>query len=327
NLGLFIDVAYGFNTHISPSKLRIGAVDFPETSASFIPGIGISLSMAHASATISADWRMETWLLKDQGGITVSISGLFIAVIFKVSRDSTGHLSILLHNCQLSVNGIRILSVKPLLMHSDKYKCLQAEIPVNNSLQGTVYPVGNHTDPPFVPAPFGLSNHGDSMLYLGVSNYFLKSASLAYYRAGAFNITISKETLQEAQGPGNPHSRSSKYSVTPYPVMLKLMATETPLISLQPDSFTLEIQGSMEVFAVLPDSTNQSLFTMNMVSTRNKMTFNSGLNISFLLSSFLLLKLCIRNQVIDLYYLNMQIPFSHRWCCMTTLTYRKFLWG
>lgn len=60
--------------------------------------------------------------------------------------------------------------------------------------------------------------------------------------------------------------------------MLKLMATETPLISLQQDSFTLEIQGSMEVFAVLPDSTTQSLFTMNIVSTRNKMTLNSGLN-------------------------------------------------
>lgn len=63
----------------------------------------------------------------------------------------------------------------------------------NDSLQGTVYPVGNHTDPPFVPAPFALPNQGGSMIYLGVSSYFVKSASLAYYRAGAFNITISKE--------------------------------------------------------------------------------------------------------------------------------------
>lgn len=78
-------------------------------------------------------------------------------------------------------------------MHSDKYKCLQVEILVNDSLQGTVYPVGNHTDPPFVPAPFDLPNKIDSMLYLGVSNYFLKSATLAYYRAGVFNITISKD--------------------------------------------------------------------------------------------------------------------------------------
>lgn len=44
-------------------RLRINAVDFPETSASFIPDTGISLSVANASATISADWRMNTWLL------------------------------------------------------------------------------------------------------------------------------------------------------------------------------------------------------------------------------------------------------------------------
>lgn len=70
-----------------------------------------------------------------------------------------------------------------------------------------------------------------------------------------------------------------KYSVTPYPVMLKLMSTEIPIISLQQDSFTLEIQGPVEVLAVLPDSTTQSLFTLNMVSTINKATFNSGLNV------------------------------------------------
>lgn len=60
--------------------------------------------------------------------------------------------------------------------------------------------------------------------------------------------------------------------------MLKLMATEIPIISLEQDSFTVEIQGSMEVLAVLPDSTTQSLFTMNIVSTTNKVTFNTGLN-------------------------------------------------
>lgn len=70
----------------------------------------------------------------------------------------------------------------------------------------------------------------------------------------------------------------AKYSVTPYPVMLKLMSTEIPVISLQQDSFTLEIQGSMEVLAVLPDSTTQSLLTLSIVSTTNKVTFNSGLN-------------------------------------------------
>lgn len=70
----------------------------------------------------------------------------------------------------------------------------QLEIFDNDFLQGIVYPVGNHTDPPFLPAPFALPNQGDSMTYLEVSNYYsLMSASLVHYRAGAFNITISKE--------------------------------------------------------------------------------------------------------------------------------------
>ncbi|XP_071894343.1 BPI fold-containing family C protein isoform X3 [Anas platyrhynchos] len=305
------------------SKLRIGAVDFPETSASFIPGIGISLSMAHASATISADWRMETWLLKDQGGITVSISGLFIAVIFKVSRDSTGHLSILLHNCQLSVSRVKVklnggsswiasfLSgylQKPIQNKLDENLCLNikhriqmmdaqlrkynvssqidafAQIDyslvsspavfkshINLDLKGTVYPVGNHTDPPFVPAPFGLSNHGDSMLYLGVSNYFLKSASLAYYRAGAFNITISKELAATF----NLNTAILKdfvpeialHYVTACPVLLKLMATSPPVVSLQADRCSLQITGCVEVFAVLPNSTSQHIFTGNLTAS------------------------------------------------------------
>ncbi|XP_009946078.1 PREDICTED: BPI fold-containing family C protein-like, partial [Leptosomus discolor] len=302
------------------SRLRINAVDFPETSASFIPGTGISLSVAHASATISADWRMNTWLLKDQGGITVSISGLFIAVIFKVSRDSTGRLSMLLHNCQLSIGSVKVklnggsswiysflsgFLEKPIHTKLDENLCLNIKYKIqmmdaqlrkhkvlsqidafaqidyslvsspavfkshiNLDLKGTVYPVGNHTDPPFVPAPFALPNQGDSMLNLGVSSYFLKSASLAYYRAGAFNITISKELATTF----NLNTTLFKDFVpeialsymTACPVLLKLMATSPPAVSLNADKCMLQITGCVEVFAVLPNSTTQYIFTGNL---------------------------------------------------------------
>ncbi|XP_074023608.1 bactericidal permeability-increasing protein-like [Numenius arquata] len=312
------------------SRLRINDIDFPETSASFIPGTGISLSVARASATISADWRMNTWLLsKDQGGITVSISGLFIAVIFEVSRDSTGHLSVLLHNCQLSINSVKVklnggsswiysfLSgyiEKPIQTELDKNLCLNIKYKIqmmdtqlrkhqvlsqidafaqidyslvsspavfkshiNLDLKGTVYPVGNHTDPPFVPAPFALPDQGDSMLYLGVSSYFLKSASLAYYRAGAFNITISEElattfnlstTLCKDFVPEIALSNG-----TACPVLLKLMATSPPVVSLNADRCILQITGSVEAFAVLPNSTTHYVFTGNLTaSTRANLT-------------------------------------------------------
>ncbi|KAM6144536.1 BPI fold-containing family C protein [Phoenicopterus ruber ruber] len=305
------------------SRLRINAVDFPETSASFIPGTGISLSVAHASATISAEWKMNAWLLKDQGGITVSISGLFIAVVFKVSRDSTGRLSVLLHNCQLSINSVKVklnggsswiysfLSgylEKPIHTKLDKNLCLNIKYKIqmmdakfrkhkvlsqidafaqidyslvsspavfkshiNLDLKGTVYPVGNHTDPPFVPAPFALPNQGDSMLYLGVSSYFLKSASLAYYRAGAFNITISKELATTFNLNTTlfkdfvPEIALSYIRVCP--VLLKLMVTSPPAVSLNADRCILQITGCVEVIAVLPNSTTQCIFTGNLTAS------------------------------------------------------------
>ncbi|NXX81814.1 BPIFC protein, partial [Urocolius indicus] len=144
------------------------------------------------------------------------------------------------------------------------------------NFQGIVYPAGNYTDPPYVTAPFNIPDQRDSMLYLAFSEYFFQTSSFAYYTAGAFNITIAEEfyflfySFQtcshfniSTEIFGSIIPEVAKYSVTPHPVMLKLMATEVPIISLEKDLFTVEIQGSMEVFAVLPDSTTQSLFTMN----------------------------------------------------------------
>ncbi|KFQ50948.1 BPI fold-containing family C protein, partial [Pelecanus crispus] len=156
---------------------------------------------------------------------------------------------------------------------------------IDLDLKGIVYPAGNYSGPPYVAAPFTIPDQSDSMLYLALSEYFFQTFSFAYYTAGAFNITIAEEAkfgkllylffffLQtcsyfniSTEVFGSIIPEVSKYSVTPYPVMLKLMATEIPIISLEQDSFTVDIQGSMEVFAVLPDSTTQSLFTMNIAA-------------------------------------------------------------
>ncbi|XP_010009763.1 PREDICTED: BPI fold-containing family C protein-like, partial [Nestor notabilis] len=139
---------------------------------------------------------------------------------------------------------------------------------MNLDLKGTVYPAGNHTDPPFVPALFALPNKDDSMLYLGVSSYFLKSASLAYYRAGAFNITMSKElattfNLNTALFKDLVPEIALSY-LTACPVLLKLVATSPPEVSLNADRCILQITGCVEVFAVLPHSTTQYIFAGNL---------------------------------------------------------------
>ncbi|NWT88070.1 BPIFC protein, partial [Lanius ludovicianus] len=141
---------------------------------------------------------------------------------------------------------------------------------IDLDLKGVVFPAGNYIDSPSVPASFTIPDQSDSMLYLAFSEYFFQTSSFAYYTTGAFNMTIAEETCSyfniNTEIFGTIIPEVAKYSVTPNPVMLKLMATEIPIISLEQDSFTVEIQGSMEVLAVLPDSTTQSLFTMNIVA-------------------------------------------------------------
>lgn len=62
-----------------------------------------------------------------------------------------------------------------------------------NSLQGTISPVGSDLETPFKPAPFNIPDENNSMLQIGISEYFLQSASLVYYAAGAFDVSIAKE--------------------------------------------------------------------------------------------------------------------------------------
>ncbi|NWY41203.1 BPIFC protein, partial [Sylvia atricapilla] len=137
---------------------------------------------------------------------------------------------------------------------------------IDLDLKGIVFPAGNYTDSAYEAASFTILDQSDSVLYLAFSEYFFQTSSLAYYTTGPFNITIAEETCRyfniNTEIFGSIIPEVAKYSVTPYPVMLKLMSTEIPVISLQQDSFALEIQGSLEVLAVLPDSTTQSLLTL-----------------------------------------------------------------
>uniref|UniRef100_A0A8C6ZZC1 Bactericidal permeability-increasing protein n=1 Tax=Nothoprocta perdicaria TaxID=30464 RepID=A0A8C6ZZC1_NOTPE len=287
------------------SGLRINTVDFPETSASFIPGTGISLSVTRASATMSADWGLKTWLLENCCSFPPSqfscpsifshLSSSSESSFFTISKmplPLAKQLQVLICFC----NNIHfVLSIILLVLSQiDAFAQIDYSLVsspavfkshLNLDLKVIFYAVGNHRDPPFMPAPFALPNQGDSMLYLGVSNYFLKSASLAYYKAGIFNLTISQEVevsrvrKQQSEALRMVQSRNLPYGTGESQSDLRLMATETPIISLQQDSFTLEIQGSMEVFAVLPDSSTQSLFTMSIVSMMKEATIHSDLNV------------------------------------------------
>ncbi|XP_030873365.1 BPI fold-containing family C protein [Leptonychotes weddellii] len=137
---------------------------------------------------------------------------------------------------------------------------------------GVFYPLDNLTDPPFLPVPFALPERHDSMLYVGISEFFFKSASFAYFTSGAFNVTlsmkeISNHLVQNSQGLGNVLSRIAEIYILSQPFMVRVMATEPPVISLQPGSFTLDIPASMVLLAQTENSTAEAIVSMDFVAS------------------------------------------------------------
>ncbi|XP_003405365.1 BPI fold-containing family C protein [Loxodonta africana] len=140
------------------------------------------------------------------------------------------------------------------------------------NLKGTFYPLENLTDPPFSPVPFTLPERSDSMLYVGISDYFFKSASFAHFTAGAFNVTlstkeISNHLVQNSQGFGNMLSRIAEIYILSQPFMVQIMATEPPVINLQPGNFTLDIPASIMVLTQPKNSTVETIVSMDFVAS------------------------------------------------------------
>ncbi|XP_006092780.2 BPI fold-containing family C protein isoform X1 [Myotis lucifugus] len=143
---------------------------------------------------------------------------------------------------------------------------------IDLNLKGVFYPLENLADPPFSPVPFELPERSDSMLYIGISEYFFKSASFAHFAAGAFNVTlstkeISSHLVRNSQGVGNILSRIAEIYILSQPFMVRIMATEPPVISLLPGNFTLDIPASIMLLTQSENSTAEAIVSMDFVAS------------------------------------------------------------
>ncbi|XP_004480867.1 BPI fold-containing family C protein [Dasypus novemcinctus] len=143
---------------------------------------------------------------------------------------------------------------------------------IDLNLKGTVYPLDNVTDPPFSPVPFMLPEITDSMLYIGISEYFFRSASLAYFTAGAFNVTLSTKEIsshlfQNSPGLGIVISQIAELYIFSKTFKVQLMATEPPVINLLKDNFTLDIPASIVIFTQSENSTANAIVSMDFVAS------------------------------------------------------------
>ncbi|XP_044534714.1 BPI fold-containing family C protein [Gracilinanus agilis] len=143
---------------------------------------------------------------------------------------------------------------------------------IDLQLKGTFYPVGNFTDPPFQPVPFTLPDRSDSMLYIGISEYFFKSASFTYFTTGAFDITLTtkelyKHLIQNSQGIGSLFSQIAELYIMSQPLMVRILTTEPPMINLEPNNFTLNIPASIVMMTKPKNSTEEAIVSMDFMAS------------------------------------------------------------
>ncbi|XP_024587942.1 BPI fold-containing family C protein [Neophocaena asiaeorientalis asiaeorientalis] len=145
---------------------------------------------------------------------------------------------------------------------------------IDLNLKGVFYPLENLTDPPFSSVPFVLPEHSDSMIYIGISEYFFKSASYAYFTAGAFNVTLTTEKIfnhliRYSQGLGNMLSWIAELYILSQPFMVQVLAREPPVVNLLPGNFTLDIPASFVILTQSKNSTAETIISMDFVASTN----------------------------------------------------------
>eukprot|EP00073_Rattus_norvegicus_P037269 XP_008763446.1 PREDICTED: BPI fold-containing family C protein isoform X2 [Rattus norvegicus] len=139
-------------------------------------------------------------------------------------------------------------------------------------LKGAFYPLESLVDPPFTPAPFELPESRDSMLYIGVSEYFFKSASFAHFVSGALGTVLSTREIsnyfnQNAQGIGSVLSKIAEIYILSQPFMLQIMATGPPVVNLHPNNFSLELPAAVIMLTQPENSTIQPIVSMDFVAS------------------------------------------------------------
>ncbi|XP_066040746.1 BPI fold-containing family C protein isoform X2 [Chamaea fasciata] len=246
------------------SRIHVTAVELPSASISLLPGSGIKLVIGNASLTIDMNWNIRTWMFKDSGRGTVHISKVFVTAIFSTPLDNTGPTSISLTSCRTTSGDVDIkLNRKTGFLHNFFIKYLKK--PIHRSLVTNSCP-NIRAGIQLIDEDLRSLNAAMHIDDLAEVDYSLSSLPAVFQPFIDLDLKTCSYFNINTDIFGSIIPEVAKYSVIPYPVMLKLMSTEIPVISLQQDSFTLEIQGSMEVLAVLPDSTTQSLLTLSIAA-------------------------------------------------------------
>uniref|UniRef100_A0A3B3SZV0 Bactericidal permeability-increasing protein n=1 Tax=Paramormyrops kingsleyae TaxID=1676925 RepID=A0A3B3SZV0_9TELE len=123
-------------------------------------------------------------------------------------------------------------------------------------LQGEFYNIGQHQEPPFSVPPFSLPPQTSSMLYIGLSSFMANSAGFVYNRAGALSLYITDDMV--------PSSSPIRLNTKTFGAFIPEVSPSLPVASMNL-LITNDATGTLTAYAILPNTTLEPLFILNMV--------------------------------------------------------------
>ncbi|XP_053572543.1 BPI fold-containing family C protein-like [Bombina bombina] len=302
--------------------IRLEQFQYAQSTAVFVPGKGIQMSIKGGNATVYNNWNLNSWLIKDSGSSIVHVKGISISLVVGARRAQTGSLSIYPVSCLSDIKDVNINMLDGVSYFYDTFKeeletlirssfkeqlCsaletqvqkldvslsqMQSNVSLANvlgvdislvsnpqftekiaqiDLKGMFYSLVNMTRTSFQPAPLTMGGQTKSMVYIGISQASINSASLSYFLSGGFTFHLIKYMSSIKITTSDLSAilpEISKQYKKPAPVQVLISASSAPAFTLKPNNLTVEFAGLITVYASQPTLKRESLLSAHIVSS------------------------------------------------------------
>uniref|UniRef100_A0ABM5G4M5 Bactericidal permeability-increasing protein n=1 Tax=Pogona vitticeps TaxID=103695 RepID=A0ABM5G4M5_9SAUR len=322
------------------SGIRVTQFEVTHSTAAFMEGTGLNLTIHNAQVSLSSRWSLSSWLAdslgmvgfnatssslspsrSEDGTVDISLNRLFLSSLLGLGKDARGRPRVSYAGCHSALGDVELkfhggkswlynllaaalkgilqtevnkqlcpevkkgigkldhlLSAMNVSAQIDSFVGLDYSL-VNEpsvgvdqctvDLKGEFFQVRGHPGP-LLPAPFHLPNQPDSMVLLGISEFFANSAAFAYFTSGALRVNYTGRMIPKTV----PFRLNTKNLGVFIPELNKefpdmemeihIAARKPPVLSIHPGSLEGAAFASVEAFAVLPNANLASAFLLNI---------------------------------------------------------------
>ncbi|ELW69639.1 Ral GTPase-activating protein subunit beta [Tupaia chinensis] len=195
------------------------------------------------------------------GTFDMGMDGTSISVSLNLGKDQSGRPNATVAYCSTSIGHISIdISGSLSWILNLFHERIENRIKETLKQKGEFFSLSSRSSAPFDAPAIRLPMQHDQMIYFAVSEYVFNTASRVYQQAGHMNFIIRNEHLTRL-----------------YPNMeLEIEASpeSEPLLMFTPGNVTLTPVMDIQVFALLPNSSDRQLLFQLRAKTRISVTIN-----------------------------------------------------